>query len=50
MTRGGFLWPPEKAPTMVRNIRTMLQRARLTEQEVLTFRGIIKALTDLRRR
>ena len=50
LTRGGFLWPPEKAPTMVRNIRTMLQRARLTEQEVRTFRGIIKALTDLRRR
>lgn len=50
LTRGGFLWPPEKAPTMVRSIRTMLQRARLTEQEVRTFRGIIKALTELRRR
>jgi tRNA/rRNA methyltransferase len=50
LERGGFLYPPEKAPTIARNIRTMLQRARLTEQEVRTFRGIIKALTELRQR
>lgn len=42
----GFLWPPEKRPTMIRNIRNMLQRARLTEQEVRSFRGMIKSLMD----
>ncbi len=40
----GFLYPPEKAPTMVRNIRNLLQRARLTEQEVRTLRGVIACL------
>ena len=50
LDRGGFLYPPEKAPTMVRNIRNMLQRAELTEQEVRTFRGMITALTRLRGR
>ncbi len=47
---GGFLYPPEKAPVMVRNIRNMLQRAHLTDQEVRTWRGVIKALTDRRDR
>ena len=48
----GFLRPPEKRPTMVRNIRNMLQRAQLTEQEIRTFRGMISGLTrtHLRRR
>lgn len=41
----GFLRPPEKRPTMVRNIRNMLQRAQLTEQEVRTFRGMVSGLT-----
>jgi len=41
----GFLRPPEKRPAMVRNIRNMLQRAQLTEQETRTFRGIISGLT-----
>lgn len=40
----GFLRPAEKRPRMVRNIRNMLARADLTEQEVRTFRGIIAAL------
>ena len=40
----GFLAPPEKAPAMARNIRNMLHRADLTEQDVRTFRGIINAL------
>ena len=31
-------------PTMVNNIRTMLTRANLSEQEVRTFHGIISAL------
>lgn len=41
----GFLHPPEKAPTMARNIRTLLARADLTEQEVRTLRGVVTALT-----
>mgnify|MGYP002640722039 CR=1 FL=1 len=41
----GFLFPPEKSPTMVRNIRAILQRARLTEQEVRTLRGVVSSLS-----
>ncbi len=44
LTHGRFFHPPDKAPLMKRNIRSMLLRARLTEQEVSTLRGIIKAL------
>ena len=40
----GFLAPPEKAPAMARNLRNMLHRAALTEQDVRTFRGVINAL------
>ncbi len=45
----GFLRVPEKRPTMVRNIRNMFWRAEMTEQEVRTFRGILKALTKFPR-
>ena len=41
----GFLNPPEKRPAMIQNIRTMFQRAQLTDQEVRTMRGIISGLT-----
>jgi tRNA/rRNA methyltransferase len=44
LERSGFLNPPEKRPTMVQNLRTMLTRMEPTEQEVRTLRGIIKAL------
>ena len=44
LDRFGFLKPPEKRPSMVRNLRNMFQRARLTEQEVRTLRGVIAAL------
>lgn len=46
----GFLLPVEKRPAMVRNLRNMLQRAKLSEQEVRTFRGVVKALTHHNRR
>jgi tRNA/rRNA methyltransferase len=39
-----FFRPPEKRPHMVRSIRTMLNRARLSEQEVRTLRGVVAAL------
>jgi tRNA/rRNA methyltransferase len=40
----GFLRVKEKRPSMVRNLRNMLQRTGLTEQEVRTLRGVIKGL------
>lgn len=40
----GFLHVKEKRPTMVRNLRNLFGRARLTEQEVRTLRGIIASL------
>jgi tRNA/rRNA methyltransferase len=39
-----FLFPPAKRETMVRNIRAMIMRSRLTDQEVRTIRGMIVAL------
>jgi tRNA/rRNA methyltransferase len=41
----GFLRPPEKRASMVRNIRNLFQRAALTDQEVRTLRGIVAGLT-----
>lgn len=41
----GFFHPPEKKPSMVRNLRVTLGRARMNEQEVRTFRGIVTALS-----
>jgi tRNA/rRNA methyltransferase len=46
----GFLYPPDKCPTMIRNIRAMFHRAELTEQEIRTLRGMIKALAHGRQR
>ena len=40
----GFLLPLEKRPTMVRTIRNIFQRARLTDQDVRTLHGIISSL------
>lgn len=45
LERGRFYHPMDKAPVMKRNIRTALMRARFTEHEVKTLRGVIKALT-----
>ncbi|MFZ1989978.1 MAG: RNA methyltransferase, partial [Alphaproteobacteria bacterium] len=39
-----FFFPPEKKPHMVRNISAVLLRADMTDQEVRTWRGIVKAL------
>jgi tRNA/rRNA methyltransferase len=41
----GFFHPPEKTPSMVQNLRSALSRARLTDQEVRTFRGVVTALS-----
>jgi len=45
LDRFGFLKPPEKRPSMIRNLRNMFQRAGLTEQEVRTLRGVVASLT-----
>ena len=41
----GFFHPPEKKPAMIRNLRVAFNRARFTDQEARTFRGVITALT-----
>jgi tRNA/rRNA methyltransferase len=46
----GFFHPPEKRPSMVRNLRAALARARMTDQEVRTFRGVVTALSKGRGR
>ena len=44
LNRGGFLYPEEKAPSIIRNIRALLTRAGLSEQEVKTLRGVVTAI------
>ncbi|MFN3523199.1 MAG: RNA methyltransferase [Phenylobacterium sp.] len=41
----GFFHPPEKTPSMVQNLRAALARARFTDQEVRTLRGVVTALS-----
>src|SRR4029079_5307341 len=41
LDRTGFLFPPEKRPSMVRAIRNMFHRMGATEQDVRTWRGIV---------
>jgi tRNA/rRNA methyltransferase len=40
----GFFTAPEKRPSVVQNLRSMLVRMGATEQEIRTLRGIVKAL------
>jgi tRNA/rRNA methyltransferase len=40
----GYFYPPDKRPTLERNIRTLFVNAGLTEAEVRLFRGIIRQL------
>jgi tRNA/rRNA methyltransferase len=46
----GFFYPPEKKPSMVRNLRVIFARAQLSTQETRTLRGVITALTKGRGR
>ncbi len=41
---GGFFFPPAKKGAMVRNIRAMILRSGLTDQQASTIRGMIVAL------
>jgi len=44
LEKSGFFFPPSKMPLMKRNIRAPFIRAKMTEQEGRTLRGMIKAL------
>lgn len=46
----GFLQPPEKRPIMQRNLRNILLKAELTDQEVRSLRGVIRALSGTKGR
>ncbi|MEE9271974.1 MAG: RNA methyltransferase [Robiginitomaculum sp.] len=44
LEKSGFFYPPEKRTLMAQNIRAPFTRAKMTEQEVRTMRGMIKAI------
>jgi tRNA/rRNA methyltransferase len=44
LVHGRFFHPPDKAPVMKQNLRSIFMRARLTQQEAQTLRGVIKAI------
>lgn len=44
LLKNGFLYPPTKETPMIRNLRALLNRADMTDQEVRTLRGVIVAL------
>ena len=44
LDKAGYFFPATKKHLMQQNIRAPLTRAQMSEQEVRTFRGIIKAL------
>ena len=50
LDESGFFHPPEKRPRMVRNLRTIFQRAGLTVQEVRTLRGVLSSLDRVHER
>lgn len=49
LTDCGFLGVEAKKPGMIRNLRNLFQRARMTEQEVRTMRGVISGLVTKRK-
>ena len=44
LDEAGYFFPPERRPTMARNLRNVLHRANMTGGEVRGFRGVIDAL------
>ncbi len=45
LDQSGFFRSPDMRPSMVLNLRAMLQRANLTEQEVRTLHGVVSSLS-----
>ncbi len=50
LERQRYFYPEEKRPTQERKLRAALTRAGLSEGEVRTLRGVIKALSDRRQK
>jgi tRNA/rRNA methyltransferase len=50
LVRVGFLRNPEGRPSMVRNLRSLFQRAHCTEQELRTLHGVVTAFAGPRER
>ncbi|SDZ75513.1 TrmH family RNA methyltransferase [Rubrimonas cliftonensis] len=50
LARAGYFRPPHKAPAMRRHIDNIFRRAPLTEQDVRTLRGAVRALDEGPRR
>jgi len=40
----GFFTAPDKRPTVINNLRTMLERGKFTSQEIRTLRGVISSI------
>jgi len=40
----GFFTAPDKKPTVINNLRTMLERGKFTSQEIRTLRGVISSI------
>ncbi len=47
LDKAGFLYPPEKRPNMVSNLRALFGRMDLTDPEVKTLHGIVSALSAI---
>jgi tRNA/rRNA methyltransferase len=45
-----YFWPEERRASMEANVRNIFRRAPLTEQDIRTLRGVIRALAERRRR
>jgi tRNA/rRNA methyltransferase len=50
LVRNGFLRHRESRPSMVRNLRSLFQRAQCTEQELRTLHGVVTAFAGPRQR
>jgi tRNA/rRNA methyltransferase len=50
LVRNGFLRNRESRPSMVRNLRSLFQRAQCTEQELRTLHGVVTAFAGPRQR
>ncbi|HUC08932.1 MAG TPA: RNA methyltransferase [Stellaceae bacterium] len=50
LIKNGFLRNRESRPSMVRNLRSLFQRARCTEQELRTLHGVVTAFAGPRER
>jgi tRNA/rRNA methyltransferase len=50
LVKSGFLRNPESRPSMVRNLRSLFQRAHCTEQELRTLHGVVTSFAGPRER